>query len=350
MVSREGVRHFARFGAAAMLALAAVALPLLARAGIGSTVLPPRGEDGPVTVFYPAAEAEQVRQVGLHRLQFAWDGTPVRGNGRLVVISHGSGGGSTPHSDLAKQLATAGFVVALPEHRGDNWRDMRDVGPASWKRRPAEVSRAIDTIAATPRLAALLSLDRVGVHGMSAGGHTALTLAGGRWSPHVLRRHCETHLDTDFHACVGTLLELRGGALDGLKKAVVRAALPFAMGDTRWYAHQDPRIAAIVAQVPLAADFDLDSLKQPRVPLGIVQAGRDAWLAPHLHSGAVLRACTGCTLVADLPGAGHASFLSPQPVVDGTAGRLLADPPGFDRALVPQVHARIVAFFRQHLE
>ena len=41
----------------------------------------------------------------------------------------------------------AGFVVAVPLHRGDNFGDMSEIGPPSWRRRPAEVSRAIDALA-----------------------------------------------------------------------------------------------------------------------------------------------------------------------------------------------------------
>src|SRR5690349_24648625 len=73
------------------------------------------------------------------------------------------------HADLARTLVEAGFVVALPEHQGDNYRDMSKVGPASWKRRPAEVSRAIDAVSRDARFASLLSADKVGVYGMSAG-------------------------------------------------------------------------------------------------------------------------------------------------------------------------------------
>jgi len=62
------------------------------------------------------------------------------------------------------------------------------VGPDSWKRRPAEVSRAIDAVGQDARFAPLLALDKVGMYGMSAGGHTALSLAGGRWSPAAIQR------------------------------------------------------------------------------------------------------------------------------------------------------------------
>ncbi len=125
------------------------------------------------------------------------------------------------HSDLARALVAEGFVVAMPEHRGDNAGDKSRLGPASWKLRPLEVSHAIDAVAADRQLAPqMASLDRVGMWGMSAGGHTALTLAGGRWSPARLREHCEAHLDDDFPTCVGPTLELTGSWLDGPKKTV----------------------------------------------------------------------------------------------------------------------------------
>ncbi|MGH2359896.1 MAG: alpha/beta hydrolase family protein, partial [bacterium] len=139
--------------------------------------------DGPVTVYYPSSSDAQTLKRGPFTFHMAWQGVPARGNGRLVVISHGSGGSPWVHADLARTLVDDGFVVAMPEHRGDNFKDHSTPGPESWRRRPAEVSRAIDAVGADPRFKALLSLDRVGVYGMSAGGHTALSLAGGRWSP-----------------------------------------------------------------------------------------------------------------------------------------------------------------------
>ena len=331
-----------------LLALAAV----WAQAGVGLTVLPGRAGDGPVTVFYPSSAPDQPVQRGPYALRMAANGAPVRGNGRLVVMSHGSGGAPWVHSDLARALVEAGFTVAFPEHLGDNFKGMSDAGPVSWRRRPAEVSRAIDSVAADPRHAALLALDKVGMYGMSAGGHAALTLAGGRWSPAALRQHCEAHLDEDFSSCVGLATQLRGNFLDGVKKAVAIRVIRYKLDDVTWYSHEEPRIQAVVAEVPYAVDFDLQSLAQPRVPLGIVQAGQDRWLIPRFHSGALLRTCKTCVLVSDVPSAGHGSLMSPPPPrenLSGIAADLLSDPPGFDRALVPATHARIVAFFRQNL-
>jgi predicted dienelactone hydrolase len=321
-----------------------------AQAGVGLTELPGQQGDGPVTVFYPSSAADQATTRGPFTLQLAPNGPEVRGNGRLVVLSHGSGGNPWVHADLARTLVAAGFTVAMPEHRGDNYRDPSTPGPKSWKMRPAEVSRAIDAVAADPRFAPLLQLDKVGMYGMSAGGHTALSLAGGRWSPSQLLRHCEAHLDEDFQTCVGLALQLRGDFLDGTKKTLARTVMRQRLDDTQWYTHTDPRIRAVVAEVPFAVDFDMSSLAAPPVPLGIVQAGQDRWLTPRFHSGTVLAACKTCELVADVPSAGHGSLLSPQvPRLSGLAADLLNDPPGFDRALVPPVHGRITAFFVRQL-
>jgi predicted dienelactone hydrolase len=271
----------------------------------------------------------------------------------MVVVSHGSGGNPWVNSDLARALVADGFVVAMPEHHGDNSRDPAQPGPESWKLRPAEVSRAIDALADSAAFAPLLALDRVGMYGMSAGGHTALSLAGGRWSPAQFRRHCEAHMAEDFPACVGLITRLRGDALDGVKKTLATGVIRQRFQDESWYTHRDPRIQAVVAGVPFAADFDAASLAQPAVPLAIVRAGGDRWLAPRFHADSVLQACRPrCELLADLPAAGHGALLSPLPPADrlgAIASELLADPPGFDRASMPAVNQRIVSFFHQHL-
>jgi predicted dienelactone hydrolase len=264
---------------------------LAAHADVGLVEIPGAAGDGPVTLFYPSSAAAQpVQRMGL-TLQLAWVGEPVRGNGRLVVISPGSGSSPWVNAGLASALVRVGFVVAVPEHRQDNYKDASAPGPDSWKRRPAEVSRAIDTVAADTRFAPLLSLDKVGMFGMSAGGHTALTLAGGRWSPAQYLRHCEAHIDDDFQTCAGISMRLSGGWLDGIKQRLVLWHSRLKLADANWYAYTDKRIAAVVAGVPFAADFDVDSLARPAVPLGLVTARLDTWLQPRFHSAPILEAC-----------------------------------------------------------
>lgn len=343
--------------ASVLLALAAVAASTGALAANGLATLPATATLGPVTLLYPTQATPSALQRGPFTVQAAVDAAPARGNGRLVVLSHGSGGAVWPQFDLASALVAAGFTVAMPLHKGDNFEDTSDVGPVSWARRPQEVSQAIDAVAAQAapggRLAPLqLDLQRVGAYGMSAGGLTALALAGGRWSPALLAQHCEAHIEEDFAACVGLSTELTGGVLDsakiGIAKRVIRAKLG---SDTAWRSWSEPRIAAVVSAVPMAAPFDTASLAAPRVPLGLVRAAEDAWLAPRWHIDAVRTACADrCTLLADMAQGGHGSILSPAVTgLSGTLGRLLNDPPGFDRSSLPAVYREIAGFFEKQL-
>ena len=313
----------------------------------------PQADGGSTTVFYPTDAAEASVQRGPFMLSWADDAEPDRGNGRLVVISHGSGGSPWVHVDLARALVARGFTVAIPQHAGDNYKDPSEPGPTSWARRPLEVSEAIDTVASHGKLGPLLRLDRVGVFGGSAGGHTALTLAGGRWSPRRFRDHCLRNIDQDFSSCVGfTTLQWRDG-LDGLKAWAARLIIRLRFSDATPHGHTDQRIGAAVAMVPFAADFDPESLRQPRVPLGLVIADKDVNQVPRFHVEAVRAACEPrCEVLQRLADGGHGAMLSPMPPLHAgsVAKALLGDPPSFDRsATIPQLHADITGFFVQHL-
>lgn len=346
---RSFLRAFSR-AIATLCLLAGSAFPA-AQAATGVTVLPASATDGPITVFYPSAAVAAPVKRGPFTVNIAVGGAPERGNGRLIVVSHGSGASAWVYNDLAQHLVAAGFIVAVPEHAGDNWRDHSKIGPQSWKLRPLEVSRAIDAITQDSRFAPLVDAQRVGVWGMSAGGHTALTLAGGRWSPARFLAHCEAHLAEDFSACTGAATSLNGNAWDGIKKAVAMPLIRWHLrGDDAWYGHTDARIRAIVAGVPVAADFDLATLAIPIVPLGLIQAEQDLWLVPKFHSGAVILACSTCEVLASLPTAGHGALLAPLPNGNPPRiARLLADPPGFERAALPALYGRISSFFQTHL-
>ncbi|RTQ32018.1 dienelactone hydrolase [Variovorax gossypii] len=321
-------------------------------ASMGLAEIPAAPGDGPVTVFYPSADTAQPTRRGRFNFDLAVQGAPVRGNGRLVVVSHGSGGAPWVHADIARSLVDAGFIVAMPEHKADNYKDDSNPGPDSWSMRPAEVSRAIDAVGRDPRFAPLLHLDKVGMYGMSAGGHTALSLAGGQWSPAGFMQHCEANLVDDFQSCVGLITRLTGGPLDSIRKWAALFVIHHRFDDAAPREHTDLRIAAIVAGVPSSADFDMASLANPRVPLGLITAQHDRWLIPRFHSDRVLAACLPrCELIADMPTGGHGALLSPPPPgLTGLVGDMLDDPPGFDRAgVLPEVNRKTTAFFSAHL-
>jgi predicted dienelactone hydrolase len=117
-----------RLLALAMLTLAATQP---AEAAMGLSQIEATVEDGPITLYYPTGSPSRTVMRGPFALQVAEQVPPARGNGRLVVVSHGSGGSPWVHHDLARQLVEAGFVVALPQHRGDNYLDFSAPGPDS---------------------------------------------------------------------------------------------------------------------------------------------------------------------------------------------------------------------------
>jgi len=328
----------------------AVACAAAAPATIGLAVVDGHDGNRPVTVFYPSDAPSGPVTRGPFTLDVAWQGAPRAGNRRLIVISHGSGGAPWPFGDLAGTLVKAGFVVAVPEHEGDNYHDQRLVGPESWKRRPGEVIAAIGALKADARLGPLLDLDRVGVYGTSAGGLTALTLAGARWSPANFMRHCLAHMREDFPGCVGLTTSLRGNALDPIKLTLARWVHRWRFNDETLYGFSDPRISVVIASVPMATPIDTATLASPRAKVGLIEAEQDRWLIPRFHIEMVRAACASCEVLVDMKNAGHGSLFSPWPAsLAQSLTPLLADPPGFDRDDLPAVYATIAAFFTRYL-
>ena len=323
-----------------------------ASAAVGLVELPSVSTSGPVTVFYPTVAKPAVEHRGTFRLEVALNAPALPGNGRLIVISHGSPASPWVYFDLTRTLVAAGFTVAFPEHYADNSKDDSEPGPPSWKRRPVEVSRAIDRVSAEPQFGENLDFTRVGMYGMSAGGHTALSLAGGRWSPARLRTHCQENIVDDFHACAGLATSLTGGPLDKVKLAAVRLINDRKFDDPTWYEHRDERITAIVSGVPFAADFDPDSFGRLNASLAIITARLDRWLVPRFHSDAVLERCPSCEHLIDLPTGGHGALLSPLPAdLPDLLATLIGDPPEFDRRVeVPKLNEAITAWFERQRE
>lgn len=336
-------------GVAALALIGALLHPAPALAQTGMTEM--KAGSLPVTLVYPTEARNTAHAFGPFRIEAALGATPRRGNGRLVVLSHGSGGSAIAHFDLARTLADAGFVVATPEHEGDNWRDKRLAGPESWKRRPGEITQTIDAVLKDARFAPLLKGDRVGVHGMSAGGVTGLALAGGEWSLARLISHCGKQAASDAGFC---FYDLRAAEREQRAAVYARGDVPpgaeLLQGGQ---AVRDPRVAAMVVTVPVAAIFTPESLARVGIPVGVVEATADKVLVPRHHSSHVLAACARCTDLGALKGAGHFDVLSPWP--EAIAKPMAQVPgwglePGFDRAALPTSYQRIAAFFAKELK
>lgn len=330
--------------------------------------------DMPITLVYPTAAAAQAFTQGAFTLQVASNAAPLpvpssatSGKRTLIVLSHGTAGSALPDHTLAATLARAGFVVAQPEHRGDNWQDFSHAGPESWKTRPQDVSETIDAVARDPALAPLVDTRRVGVHGMSAGGVTGLVLAGAQWRMLNLVQHCAQNLEADIGFCLNGLAAhptvqllrksqfamgrmLTETTVPGSFKTLHGGASPSTSTDPR----PDPRVVAVSLAVPVGAIFTAESLARIRIPVALSTSGNDGVLLPRFHSLHVLQHCKTCTTLSDHPLAGHFDWLSPWPTnvaqtVAATQMRGGFPNPAFTDAVRQKAFDQIALFFKQQL-
>lgn len=323
--------------------------------------------DLPVTLTYPTRDRSSMQNHGPFTIDVAVNATPLAQRQRLVVISHGTGGSAIADHALAAALARAGFVVAQPLQKGDNWRDTQRAGPQSFQQRPQEVVQVINALATDPTWSALLDLSKVGVHGMSAGGVTALSLAGAQWRMLNLVRHCGEHSETDAGFCFNGAKDsaARAARQKGFENArgVPDAYLPENLktahggrtpSETQADTRPDTRVAAVSLMVPVAAIFSAESLARIRIPVGVVSGELDTVLLPRFHSDHVLTHAPTARSLARLP-AGHFDVLWPwpEPVAREVAAQQVRGgdtTPGLDPALRDAAHAKIVDFHRQHLK
>lgn len=99
----------------------------------------------------------------------------------LLAFSHGSGGMRYQSPFLTERLATHGWVVVAPDHRGNTFLDPDPDFAALMTRRPQDVSDVVDAALDEPALAGCL--DDSGAHavaGHSFGGYTSFVAAGAR--------------------------------------------------------------------------------------------------------------------------------------------------------------------------
>ena len=265
-------------------------------------------------------------------MQVASNAPPAEGKFGVIVISHGAGGLSLLHRDLAMALASHGYVVAAPTHPRGMDNDISGVGV--WVGRPKQVSRVIDALLEDASLGSHIQRERIGVVGHSNGGYTALAVAGAKPSPAASVAHCRQHPDDSRFCSFG------GAATREAARKV--GDIP----DVR-----DPRVRAIVLMAPNTAPFTNEALAQVAVPVRVYGAERDDLTLVRYHAERLAKALPPQTEYILVKRAGHFSFVASFPgVLKLVAGEAAQDPEGFDRDAVHQVMNReIVDFFDRKL-
>jgi predicted dienelactone hydrolase len=265
-------------------------------------------------------------------MQVANNAPPADGKFGLIVISHGAGGFSLNHRDLAIALASHGYVVGAPAHPRGKDNDIS--GVSVWIGRPKQVSRVIDVLLEDAELGSHIQRERIGVVGHSNGGYTALAVAGAKPSPAASIAHCRQHLDDSKFCSYG------GAATREATREV--GDIP----DVR-----DPRVRAIVLMAPNAAPFTDEALARVAVPVRVYGAERDDLTLVRYHAGRLAKALPPQTEYVLVKRAGHFSFVASFPgVLKLVAGEAAQDPEGFDRDAMHEVmNSEIVGFFDRRL-
>jgi len=271
--------------------------------------------------FYPSTDEEHVTQIQGYQVEAGEDATIAMGRFPLLMLSHGNTGTPLALHDLATSLARQGFVVVAVIHPGDNYLDHSRLGSVSnLYGRPMQISEAISAALIDPMLSPYISARQVGVIGYSAGGETALILAGAQPDLQRLRQYCvERPQDRDACKTQGELLVDR----DDL------------------HAHADPRVHALMLMAPLSLMFGRQTLSEVHLPILLYSGDGDALVAVDKNAEALARKLPQAPDFKLLAGAGHFVFMAPcTDAQRATVPALCNDAAGVDRE---DIHRNLTA-------
>ena len=241
--------------------------------------------------FYPSSDREHTSKIEGYTVEAGEDTRVAMGRFPMLMLSHGNTGTPLALHDLATSLARKGFVVVAVIHPGDNSKDHSRLGTLSnLYGRPIQISEAITAPLGDRMLAPFVNADQVGVIGYSAGGETALILAGAQPDLDRLRRYCQERPE-DRDACTtkGELIADR----DDL--------MPVA----------DPRVHALLLMAPLSLMFGRQTLADVHVPVLLYSGENDRLVFPDKNADALARKLPVEPEFKVIPGAGHFVFMAP---------------------------------------
>lgn len=223
-----------------------------------------------IAIWYPTSAEEHLVAVAdnpvLEGVQVIRNGAPLPGQHSLIVMSHGYGGSWRNLSWLADALARQGYVVAAPNHPGTTtFNKDKAQAKQSWQR-PHDLSRVIDALTSSPRIAGDINADKIAVIGHSLGGWTVIAASGGQFSPALFKKDCESH---------PVLKNCQLSSELGLDQDQIKESM------------KDPRIKAVVSlDAGLVRGFSPASLEKITIPSLVIAAGVDiANIPAELESG-----------------------------------------------------------------
>ena len=260
---------------------------------------PARNEDVDFHIWYPATAGGRRVTVGGNGVFYgtpAGKGAPPKeGRFPMILISHGAGGNAGQFGWIASALAASGYVVVLPNHPGTTSRNASAEAAVRVWERPADISAVIDEIEANPQTYPYIDTSRIAALGFSAGGYTAMALAGARVNVAALQSFC----DEGDHGMSDCAFLARGG-VDLWEMDLSRAAQNL----------RDARIKmAVIIDPGLVETLTPESLLQIDIPMLILNLGQEDTIPAGVYArqAAGLIAGARYEIVQD---ATHFSFLA----------------------------------------
>lgn len=265
----------------------------------GAAYAPIRQSEVDFHIWYPAEAGGKAITVGGNGVFYGTEAgrnAPHRaGQFPLVIISHGAGGNAGQFGWIATELAEAGYAVILPNHPGTTSGNASAEAAVRVWERPADVSAVLDAIMADPDAYPYIDTSRITALGFSAGGYTAMALAGARVDPDRLQQFCDGS-DHGMSDCA--FLAKHGVDLHALD-------LSPAAQDLR-----DARISqAVIIDPGIIGTITDDSLASIEVPMLILNLGADHLVPEGVHAKAAARMIPKAEH-RFIPDATHFSFLA----------------------------------------
>jgi predicted dienelactone hydrolase len=294
---------------------------------------PVEGGPMPAIVVYPSKSGAETTRLGPFTISAGREAPPAPGPYPLIVFSHGTGGSNLGHHDSLTAFARAGIMAAAVQHPRDNYLD--DSGFATDLQligRPHHIVALIDGLLSHSTLGPLIDQGRIGMVGHSAGGYTALLIAGAIPNFALAKSYREAVPQDPYRQRADAVASQR--RKPGLQYIA------------------DPRVGAIVLLAPaLGYAFDRDALAKVHVPVRIYRPAADEMLPHPWHAERIARSLPAAPEYQVLDRAGHFVFLAPCSwMLSWTAKQICADPPGVDRgAIHERLNIEMVTFFRQSL-
>lgn len=266
-----------------------------------------------VVVWYPAQRTgKQPRsRMGMWTVQAEQGATPARLVSPVIVISHDMMDMWLSCHELASALASAGFIVVVPLHTGDNAESASAVfSAASLYYRPLQVHEALDALLKEPAFKGLVDTQRIGLLGSGLGALTALQLCGVDLNYEAHQSYCAKVADQDALCGRWPLSRMYRlyADIDAIREKY---------GDKAFVAPL-PHVKAVGLLSPGWMSFaDRGGVSSLRVPLAVLFAGQGGFYAPVLSGEDVLemlpRPLYDSVNYQILPNVDHYSFSSECP-------------------------------------